>query len=54
MTRFFDPEEYDIVLLKRTMDNNGIRSILVEVDQQTTYVEQTRTAIEAFCKIPEI
>ena len=51
MTKFCDPEEYDIVPLKRILDKNGIRSLQVEVDQQTTDVEQIRTAIETFCEI---
>ena len=51
MTKFCDPEEYDIVPLKKAMDKNGIKSLQVEVDQQTTDVEQIRTAIETFCEI---
>ena len=51
MTKFCDPDEYDIVPLKKALDNNGIRSLQVEVDQQTTDVEQIRTAIETFCEI---
>jgi len=51
LTKFCDPDEYDIVPLKRALDRNGIRSLQVEVDQQTTDVEQIRTAIETFCEI---
>ena len=51
MTKFCDPEEYDIVPLKRVLDKNGIRSLSVEVDQQTTDAEQIRTALETFCEI---
>ena len=51
MTKFCDPEEYDIVPLKRMLDKNGIRSLQVEVDQQTTDIEQIRTAVETFCEI---
>jgi len=51
MTKFCDPDEYDIVPLKRILDKNGIKSLQVEVDQQTTDVEQIRTAIETFCEI---
>jgi len=51
LTKFCDPEEYDIVPLKKTLDKNGIKSLLVEVDQQTTDAEQIRTAIETFCEM---
>jgi len=51
MTKFCDPEEYDIVPLKKVLDNNGIKSLCVEVDQQTTEIEQVRTAIETFCEM---
>ena len=51
MTKFCDPEEYDIVPMKKILDKNGIRYLQIEVDQQTTDVEQIRTAIETFCEI---
>ena len=51
MTKFCDPEEYDIVPLKKALEKNGIQSLHVEVDQQTTDVEQIRTAIETFCEM---
>ena len=51
MTKFCDPEEYDIVPLKRILDKNGVRSLQVEVDQQTTDIEQIRTAVETFREI---
>ena len=53
MTKFCDPEEYDIVPLKKILDKQGIKSLQVEVDQQTTDIEQIRTAIETFCEILE-
>ena len=51
MTKFCDPEEYDIVPIKKVLDNNGIRSLQIEVDQQTTDIEQIITAIETFCEM---
>ena len=51
MTKFCDPDEYDIVPLRKILDKNGIKSLSVEVDQQTTDTEQTRTAIETFCEM---
>lgn len=50
-TKFCDPEEYDYVPIKRMLDNAAIRNLLVEIDQQTTNVEQIRTKIETFCEI---
>ena len=51
LTKFCDPEEYDIVPLKRILEKNGIKSLQVEVDQQTTDIEQIRTAVETFCEM---
>jgi len=51
MTKFCDPEEYDIVPLKKILDREGIRLLVVEVDQQTTDLGQVRTAVETFCEI---
>ena len=51
MTKFCDPDEYDIVPLKKALDRNGIRSLSVEVDQQTTDTEQIRTAVETLCEM---
>jgi len=51
MTKFCDPEEYDIVPLRKALQKNGIQHLTVEVDQQTTDVEQIRTAVETFCEI---
>ena len=51
MTKFCDPEEYDIVPLRRALQENGIKSLTVDVDQQTTDIEQIRTAIETFSEI---
>ena len=51
LTKFCDPDEYDYVPMKKALDKNGIRSLQVEVDQQTTDVEQIRTAIETFCEM---
>ena len=51
MTKFCDPEEYDIVPLRRVLQQNGIKNLTVEVDQQTTDAGQIRTAIETFCEM---
>ena len=51
MTKFCDPEEYDIVPLRRILDREGIKSLIVEVDRQTGGMEQVRTAVETFCEL---
>jgi benzoyl-CoA reductase/2-hydroxyglutaryl-CoA dehydratase subunit BcrC/BadD/HgdB len=50
-TKFCDPEEYDYVPLKKMMDEAGIPSLLVEIDQQTANYEQVRTKLETFCEM---
>ena len=51
LTKFCDPEEYDIVPLRKVLERNGIKMLQVEVDQQTVDAGQMRTAIETFCEI---
>ena len=51
MTKFCDPEEYDIVPLRYILNREGIKSLTIEVDQQTTVMEQARTAVETFCEL---
>ena len=51
LTKFCDPEEYDIVPLRRILEKNGIRCLQIEIDQQTTGLEQIKTAVETFCEI---
>lgn len=50
-TKFCDPEEYDYVPIKHMLDESGIRSLQVEIDQQASTAEQARTAIETFCEM---
>jgi benzoyl-CoA reductase/2-hydroxyglutaryl-CoA dehydratase subunit BcrC/BadD/HgdB len=50
-TKFCDPEEYDFVPIKCMLDNAGMRSLQVEIDQQASNTGQARTAVETFCEI---
>ena len=50
-TKFCDPEEFDYVPLKSMLDKEGIPSLLLEGDKQTTNYEQARTAVATFCEI---
>ena len=54
LTKFCDPEEYDIVPLRKILEKSGIRCMQIEVDQQTTSLEQVKTAIETFCEMLSI
>ena len=48
LTKFCDPEEYDYVPVKKLLDENGVPCLLVEVDRQTSGLEQARSAVETF------
>ena len=51
MTKFCDPEEYDIVPITKRLEQEEVRFLQVEVDQQTIDIGRIRTAIETFCEI---
>jgi len=51
MTKFCDPEEYDYPMLKKTLDEAGIPTLLIEVDKQVRNYEQARTSIQTFAEI---
>lgn len=51
MTKFCDPEEFDYPLIKRACDENGIPSVMVEVDRQMVEYGQVQTALDAFCEM---
>ena len=48
MTKFCDPEEFDLVPIKRMLDEAGIPLLQLEVDQQMASYGQIRSAVEAF------
>lgn len=49
MMKFCDPEEYDYPLMKAVLEENGIPSLYMEIDQQAEAQAQTR--IQAFSEI---
>ena len=51
MTKFCDPEEFDLVPVKRMLDEAGIPLVTVELDQQMTSFGQAASAIEAFAEM---
>ncbi len=36
LTKFCDPEEFDAPIVKKFLDREGIPSIIIEIDQQTS------------------
>lgn len=51
MMKFCDPEEYDYPLLKEALDNAGIPSLYLEIDQQSDINAQAQTRLQAFSEI---
>ncbi|MBQ9412017.1 MAG: 2-hydroxyacyl-CoA dehydratase [Oscillospiraceae bacterium] len=48
LTKFCDPEEFDIPLIRRACEKAGLPSTVIEVDRQMVNYEQARTAMETF------
>lgn len=48
LTKFCDPEEFDVPIIKRACDAAGLPVALIEVDRQMAGHEQARTLLEAF------
>jgi bcr-type benzoyl-CoA reductase subunit C len=51
MTKFCDPEEFDIVIIKNTLDNAGIPNVTIEIDRQMENYEQARTILQTFKEV---
>ncbi|MFA9462677.1 MAG: 2-hydroxyacyl-CoA dehydratase subunit D [Velocimicrobium sp.] len=48
MTKFCDPEEFDLVPIMRACKEQGIQFVQIEVDRQMVNYEQANTIIETF------
>jgi len=48
MTKFCDPEEFDYVCIKNTLDEANIANVITEIDRQMVNYEQTKTTLETF------
>ena len=48
LTKFCDPEEFDVPLIKKACDAASLPCISIEVDRQMVNYEQARTALETF------
>ncbi len=51
LLKFCDSEEFDYPLMKEAFDKSGIMSLMIEVDQQMTSYEQTKTLVQAFMEM---
>lgn len=48
LTKFCDPEEFDVPFIKRECEAAGLPMALVEIDRQMVNFEQARTLLETF------
>ena len=48
MMKFCDPEEWDYPVMYREFEEKGIKSLMIEVDQEATAFEQVRTRVQSF------
>ena len=51
LMKFCDPEEFDYPLIYSRLENEGIRNILIEIDQQSSSFEQIRTRLQSFSEM---
>ena len=49
--KFCDPEEFDYPLFKKVLENEGIKLLMIETDQQMTNFEQARTSLQTFAEM---
>lgn len=51
MMKFCDPEEWDYPIYYRELEEKGIKSLMIEVDQEATAFEQAKTRIQSFVEM---
>lgn len=51
MMKFCDPEQYDYPIYKAELDTAKVPTLYMEVDQQTTGLEQLRTRVQSFAEM---
>ena len=51
MMKFCDPEEWDYPILIQEFEKAGVKNIQIEVDQEATSYEQTKTRLQSFSEI---
>ena len=48
MMKFCDPEEWDYPVYYRQLTEANIKSLMIEIDQEASSFEQTRTRVQSF------
>ena len=48
LMKFCDPEEYDYPICRSALQDVGIPTLMLEIDQQSTSCEQARTRVQTF------
>ena len=51
MMKFCDPEEFDYPILLQEFEAAGVKTLYIEVDQESTAFEQVKTRIQTFAEI---
>ena len=51
MMKFCDPEEFDYPILLQEFEAAGVKNLYIEVDQESTAIEQVKTRIQTFAEI---
>lgn len=48
MMKFCDPEEFDYPIYYAQFEEAGIKSLYIEIDQESTSFEQIKTRVQSF------
>lgn len=51
MLKFCDPDEFDYPVIKKELEEAGVQTLYVEIEQQMDTVEQLRTRLQSFAEI---
>lgn len=51
LMKFCDPEEYDYPVVKKDLEEAGIPHLYIEIEQNSTNIEQLRTRVQTFAEI---
>jgi benzoyl-CoA reductase/2-hydroxyglutaryl-CoA dehydratase subunit BcrC/BadD/HgdB len=51
LLKFCDPHAFDFPYIKELLDRQGIPSLLLEIEDQQTSLEQLKTRVEAFIEL---
>ncbi len=51
LMKFCDPEEYDYPMVKSDLDDKDIPMLYLEIEQQSTNIEQVRTRVQTFVEM---